>query len=181
MKIMKMVLILALLATLMSCGDGIKLCGDENFSMSREENNTDKLHLDGYYYTYVQNNVEDNPIVCLLYQSGIYYNCESIKLIDIPKAFDVLQHDKIRQKYKARWGIYKIQNNIIEIEQWVPRQCGGVSVVYKRGNIINDTTFNLNYYKTIQGGKVKEEGSLNLTFKFKPYSPKPDSIVSFIP
>ena len=177
---MKMVLILALLATLMSCGDGIKLCGDEKFSMSREENNTNKLRLDGYYYH--SNNIgKEWAEVCLFYQNGIYTSLYSFDLSEILDDDNKIVIPTLSKEWKSGWGIYKIQNNIIEIEQWMPRQCGGVSVVYNRGNIINDSTFNLNYYKTIQGGKVKEEGSLNLTFKFKPHSTKPDSIVSFIP
>jgi hypothetical protein len=155
--------------------------GDETFSFSRVEDNSAKLRLNGYYYGDVEGNFPDHPELFLLNQNGVFCNENGREGQGYLTGDVDFFNTPIRTQHKSYWGIYKINGNDIEIEYWEPAWCTGHGLTHLEGVIVNDTTFLIKYWKYIENGSKKEEGHVDAIFKFHQYSPKPDSVVSFIP
>ena len=181
MKIFTKILFVSFLLIFVQSCSKIFKCKDDELTIPRTENNTNKLKLNGYYYGDIFDYNENKPKVYLLYQNGIFYNCEHIKKEDIDASLMILNNNELRSKYKSRWGTYKINGNNIEIEYWLPQANHCVKLSYNKGEILNDTTFKITYVRTSYRGEVGYEKNVNDIFYFKQYSPKPDSTISFIP
>ncbi|MBV7441059.1 hypothetical protein KRX57_06465 [Weeksellaceae bacterium TAE3-ERU29] len=73
-------------------------------------------------------------------------------------------------------GVFRIEGKDIEFETW--ENGYDVLTFSNYGKILNDSTFFIN--KFVQNQRGRKEYTVNLTYKFVEYSPKPDSISSFI-
>jgi hypothetical protein len=71
-----------------------------------------------------------------------------------------------------------ISDNEIKIELYEPRMIGRLRSYLKTGNILNDNTILLTEEKRAKNGKDKI--SINETYYYKHYLPKPDSTNKFI-
>jgi hypothetical protein len=155
-------------------------CKDDNLTIVRTDNNSDKLRLNGYYYGDISGINAEYPNIYLLYQNGIFANANSFGLSDAETGNVLLNSPLLMCKHKGDWGVYKIDGDNIEIEDWVSRSCGGVGIFYEKGIILNDTTFKITYWRRSVGGDIEKEEDVDAVFRFQHYSPKPDSIISFI-
>jgi hypothetical protein len=84
--------------------------------------------------------------------------------------------------YKDRkyvWGVFKINNDSIIYERWLPTEIRYKSYTYK-GVIINDTTFNITERFRLVNGLKDEFELRDETYHFRQFSPKPDSANNFI-
>jgi hypothetical protein len=168
---------LALILLFSSCN---KLCRDDDFSFSRTENNSNKLKLGGYYYGKITNSNSYLTYYDMLFQNGVVL-CGSDSLKKVLDNKIEINPNEYNYKSKFFWGVYRIIDDSIEIQRWIPLFGGCFNVEAFKGVILNDTTFVLTKWYN-----VDKEGSYNYKtiysiWKFKKYSPKPDSVVTFIP
>jgi hypothetical protein len=155
-------------------------CKDDALTIARVDNNSGKLRLDGYYYGDISGVNAEYPNIYLFYQNGIFSNANSYSLSDAEAGNVTLNFPELKYQHKGDWGVYKIDGNNIEIEYWVSRSCGGVGLLYESGKILNDTTFKITYWRHSVEGRTKQEKNIEAIFKFKGYTPKPDSTNNFI-
>lgn len=155
-------------------------CKDDALTITRTNNNSDKLRLDGYYYGDLSGINADHPNVYLFYQNGIFSNANSYNLSDAETGNITLNFPDLKYKHKGDWGVYNIEGNNIEIEYWISKHCDGVGLFYENGIILNDTTFKITYWRHSVGGKTEQEKNIDAIFRFQEYSPKPDSTIKFI-
>lgn len=155
-----------------------KLCQDAELGLARTDNSTDSLRLDGYYYGDISGVNPNTAEVRLLYANGVFYNNLSFDLNDAVSGNVVLINNDLRKEYKGDWGVYKITGNSIEIRSWFSRANGCVGRYIEKGVILSDTTFKITSW---QSSRDDKEVIVDATFNFVPFSPKSDSIVSFLP
>jgi len=176
---MKILLITSILVFNHACNK-ITECKDDELTITRTENKTGKIKLNGYYYSVFSFDTSSAEVY-LLYQNGIFFDANSKDLDDIKNNNVDLNLPDLAYQYKGFWGTYKINGNNIEIEYWLPQANHCVKLSYNKGIILNDTTFKITYKKFSYKGETDYEESVNEIFYFKQYSPKPDSTISFIP
>lgn len=170
-------LLISLIITIQSCNK-MDDCDDDNFTFSRQENTSDTLRLNGYYFGDISETNPDNPNIYVLNQNGIFLNRNSFSLNDAQSGNVELEVSSQQVQNKGFWGVYKISGRQIEIQSWIPMSNGCVSVLTEKGIITSDTTFKITSWQSSRNNEVK---NINAKFSFAPFSPKPDSIVSFIP
>jgi len=132
----------------------------------------EELRIDGYYYSTIE---YDKYIdVAVFYRNGFCINTlvepvnqDTLSYIEN----DILLNDAYINKLKnapGHIGVFQIMYPDIQFEVWVFRTDPTSSF----GSIINDTTFIIN--KRVDN-RTKKTTSVNLTYRFKEFSPKPDS------
>lgn len=177
MKSLWMLIVLTLVTLLSQGCDIIAFCKDAELGSARQNNTSNRLRLAGYYYGDVTELNPTSSEVYLFYQNGVFYNYNSVDIKNAMSGQVQLDNFDLRTKHKSFWGIYKIENDFIEIRYWLPSINGCVKLFVGKGEILNDTTFKLISTKVGRGG---DPLMVDDTFRFYPYSPKPDSIVNFI-
>ncbi|NBB89285.1 MAG: hypothetical protein GVX96_05825 [Bacteroidetes bacterium] len=150
----------------------------EDLSLNRLDNNQLReklrtcLKVDGYYFVPNQ-----NGYVCFfLFENGVYRSTGLIPQVDSENKL----HTKIKNMFPNSfrrhwsWGIYKIEGSKIEINRWLPGVGGPYPAQLLKGEIINE--------RTIVIAGLTENGTTNRTdtFRFRKFSPKPDSTTQFI-
>jgi hypothetical protein len=132
----------------------------------------DKLKIDGYYYS---NPIYRNDIrVAIFYKDGFCIftwatpnSQDTLNYIEN----EILLNDKYISELKSNpdhIGVFQIIDSDIEIEAWEYRSW----IFTHFGKIVNDTTFIINKRKDNNSQKSYSE---DITFRFKQFSPKPDS------
>jgi len=137
----------------------------EQLTMQRMDNTTTKLKLNGYYFDNFGDNDEKVDII-FFYKNGVLLDGMNSSLSDLEATeadFKSGIYADLSANNVTSWGVYKINKNTITTEQWFAgnRCC---KTLIRSGTILNDTTFQFN----------------NEVFKFKAFSPKPDSTNVFI-
>ena len=79
---------------------------------------------------------------------------------------------------KRHWGLFIIDKDIIQIEEYKVSMIEGMPAYIKFGTILNDTTFVLEEERRSNDGS--EYSRINEVYHFKQFSPKPDSTNNFI-
>lgn len=140
----------------------------------------DDLRIDGYYYS---SPINENYIrVAVFYRDGFCFhtsinpkNQDTLNCIEN----EILLNDAFISKLKnapAHIGVFRIGNSLIEFEAWEYR-----SWTYTYfGKIINDTTFIINKRVYRSSSKSNITYDENTTYRFRQFSPKPDSTNVFI-
>ena len=133
----------------------------------------DELRIDGYYYSNTE--YEGGGIrVVVFYQDGFcIYTLIAPTYQDTLKYIEneILLNDAFINGEKnapSHIGVFQIMYPDIQIEAWEFR----TDPFSHFGTIINDTTFITTKRKN---NRTKETYSENLTYRFKQFSPKPDS------
>jgi len=149
---------------------------DPEILMQRVPYEGNELRIDGYYY--YQNNISDysRTHVLFLFRNGVMFNPFSYWTNDInevEKKLTVAHENGWFEKELEGWGVFNINENRLKYEKWSVE--GGHSLIYT-GRIENDTTFHLlQCVDPLRGILPMYE-----ICHFKKFSPKPDSIKSFI-
>lgn len=81
------------------------------------------------------------------------------------------------KKIKSKWGAFRIYDKKIEFEKWEPSSGGPMKTVIRQGDILNDTTFVIRKRINNYDGKTY---LVQDTFRFRQFSPKPDSTNRFV-
>jgi len=146
---------------------------DDSFKLNKNEYFGKQLKIDGYYYSSVEN--EDYFSLYVFYRNGV---------VLIPGVSD--NPDEYLDGFtsgsginnKDSWGLFLIENNTIQIEYYEPKMIEGMAAYLKTGEIINDTTFVITEVKRSKDGS--ERMTINETYQYKQFIPKPDSTNKFI-
>jgi hypothetical protein len=164
--------ILAALMLFGSCDTDLR-----ELRMSKESYTGDDLRIDGYYYS-KRTSAKDIGIA-VFYRDGV-----CIHTWGTPSDEDTLQYieneillnnayiSKIK-KIPSHIGVFQITSPEMKFEIWEYRNTTFTHV----GSIVNDTTFIINKRVHTRTGSTYSE---KLTYRFKHFSPKPDSTNRFI-
>lgn len=80
--------------------------------------------------------------------------------------------------HKGDWGVFDVKGGELRIDYWGSHINGCVTTIQMRGEVVSDTSFRILHYRY---GLEESFEPTDAMFYFKAYSPKPDSVVSFIP
>jgi len=152
---------------------------DDKLSFTRTPYDGNTLKLNGYYYrTFSGGNIE----IYFLFRNGNILYGTSASSSELPQLEAMFSNGKYYENAKndkTDWGVFKIESNRVIYERWVAANGLGAAPVYRyTGTILNDTTFQMHSYCRVDG---TDENAYNYVFKFKQFSPKPDSVTKFIP
>lgn len=146
---------------------------DDKLTLQKQNNISDKLKLNGYYYCPYSN--DEYLTTYFLNSNGILLYSGSFKTDKLEEYQLKWSNNEFNFKdVKYWWGVYQIKNDSIFYERWYPSE-KPYKVKLKRGIILNDTTFQITSVE--QNGNKKR---INETFYFKKFISKPDSITKFI-
>ncbi len=142
----------------------------EELSIGRTSNLQATLKLNGYYHL----KYETGYLVLFFYQNGVVYKTNAILDKDDLIALDKdLLEDQNSDSYPTQlhwfWGVYKIEGSTIKINHWLPGTGGAYPAQLSEGRIINPSVIRIPWV----------DDQLN-EFKFRQFSPKPDSTNAFI-
>lgn len=159
-------------------------CRDQQIMLQQHyRSGTLPLKVDGFYWVKVSDTnyniwkdtffLYENGV--LVYGGGIYDLCEnSASFLQFIKR----NSDRVfKQKNKSSWGGYIIIGRNIQFEKWEPSSGGPMKTVVRRGHILNDTTFVISEKFNHYDGRTYP---VQDTFRFREFSPKPDSTNRFI-
>ncbi|ATA89505.1 hypothetical protein CGC58_07060 [Capnocytophaga stomatis] len=145
-----------------------------------------ELRTDGYYYSNIVNQKYSKYIfIGIFYKNGVCYNLASRDIgkgENIPELLKNLEReillnaDYIKSVCSKgdKIGIFQVNYPTLEMETLE----SSVFPTFKHyGEILNDSTFVLHRTVNSKKGNVVYE---NLTYKFKKFSPKPDSTCVYI-
>ena len=160
-------------------------CKNSKLSIDREnyDSGISPLRLDGFYYeknTFLDPQGTEWVTIYFLYNNGVLLNQSGIKLNKPSHDIDIKPSSKASRKSTVLdWGIFNIQNNtVLEFEKWEPSSGGGAKTNIYTAEILNDSTF---VVKQVFSHYNNETYTVQDTFHFMPFSPKPDSTNVFIP
>ncbi len=136
----------------------------EELELVRTDYDGKKLKLDGYYY-YQEPNF---TTLFFLYKNGVIYDPGSKKDTDLNKIDSfIIKIPPLSREARIRWGIFQVNVSEINIETWDIVSGGKIPTNIRKYNILNDTT-------------IVSNNDAKLIYKFRKFSPKPDSINNFI-
>ena len=143
--------------------------------MQRVPYEGNELRIDGYYY-HRNNDSNARTNVCFLFRNGVMFNSGTYWTNDLDEVEQNLTtfHEKgWFDKQLHGWGVFNVNVDRFENEQWCAI-CG--HVLRYVGRVENDTTIHLlQCIDPLAGVSPMDE-----IYKFKKFSPKPDSIKFFI-
>ena len=169
-KLIKKIICLIVFSILSGCYDD-----NPDFVMKRVDYEGHELRIGGYYYCQDKHVSGSNQThVIFLFRNGLILNPYPDSTHDLIEVEQILvrQYEHLK-KYNNRWGLFVINGNRLEYEKY---DAEGGTVIRYVGSIENDTTFYLLQSVHHHFGVLSEEK----IFHFKKFSPKPDSIKSFI-
>ena len=149
------------------------------FSLSKTPYTGDELRIDGYYYSNLTS--ADDIAIAVFYRDGVCINVytrvegqDTLSFIEN----DILLNESIVSTFMntpTNIGVFQINAESIEFETW---EAGRDIITFSNsGEILNDTTFLITKQVNNDSGKSYSE---NLTYRFRQFSPKPDSTNTFI-
>lgn len=157
-------------------------CGPPFFITSKQSLNTN-LRLDGYYVNKSNGRkgyggnypifLYKNGIVLETYSGSFSYDSEVQAYLREYYA-NKKNLDKIEM---SQWGIVHISGSTISIEMRNASFEKTEKTMIEKGTIINDSTFEMTVLYNRKGEKVD---TFNDVYKFKKFSPKPDSTNKYI-
>lgn len=152
--------------------------GDDKLSLKKEFYQDSQLKMNGYYYR----NIDNHLTVYFLFKNGIILYGSTFPINELNKheeEYKTLDWQSAIKRSKYRWGVFNIETNSIKFERWYPSE-PPLKAYVREGQILNDTTFVVSQFYRLKGGRKTELETLNETYHFKPFSPKPDSTNNFI-
>ena len=133
------------------------------------------LKIDGYYYSEPMWKEKESFAVAVFYRNGVSM-LVFLEMGQSPER-DFLLNESLISDMKSKphsIGVFSINSHSLEMENFIGR---GFRHTYKSYyEIINDSTFVMKRFIGIEGS----ESFHNLKFKFKKFSPKPDSASVYI-
>jgi len=157
----------------MSCCS--KMFPDDNLTLQRIDYNGNELRLNGYYYCYFENT--DITVIHFLFRNGIIRNAGGYsRFFENNREQEMLSY--YNKSTKTDWGVFVVDGNKIQLEQWIEAPSGVRLTVNRRsGYIENDSTIHLTESYNFA---TKETRQINELWNFREFSPKPDSTNVFI-
>jgi hypothetical protein len=167
------IIVSIIIFSMFSCS---KILTDDIIGIERKINTSTLLEIEGYYsYEYIK----DNYDIYFLFKNGIIlygFSPSKEDLIEYELKYRNGEFYKNIQNIKFHWGVYEINKDIIKFERWYPSEKPYRTTI-REGLILNDSTFVITKSYKANGSEVTDR---NETYKFRKFSPKPDSTNVFI-
>jgi hypothetical protein len=146
---------------------------DDILSLKRKPNKSSMLKINGCYKIDYGFGITE---VYFLYNNGIILCIGGVNNNGFEDKINELtqKNDLKLLKAKFSWGVYEIETDTIRFERWYPSDKPYRTTI-REGKIINDSTFIIT--RTYKGIHERER---NEVYKFRDFSPKPDSTNRFI-
>jgi hypothetical protein len=156
------------------------LCQDDELHAQRTNYIGNQLKTQGYYFADAGQSGTLTEI-CYFYRNGTFYAGLGVALAQAQSGNIMIDvANEFGKTVKDAWGLFLITGQGIEVETWAGAiGCRGTN--YRRGEILNDSTFVITRHESRRNGKVRFSEEVNQTFRFRPLAQKPDSTNSFIP
>ena len=156
-----------------------KVLKDENLTLKKRPYIGNELRLDGFFY---EEGVDDGYYIeGFFYQNGILLNSGGFytenELNDLRNSIISGYFNSKVKENKYAWGLFVIDSNFIKFERYYNSDAVPKSSYIKYGKILNDSTFIMTKMTRSDGSESK---TINETYHFKQFSPKPDSTNKFI-
>ncbi len=176
-RMIKLILLfMSVFLTQQSC-EKVGLCDDDELGFPRQSNVSNKIRLDGFYYGDLTGDNPNSAMINLLYQNGIsYIGLGSYDLVDIEDNSFELSISDDKKKEKSGWGVYRVEGDRIEIQNWT-FSTGCKPVTTQKGVILNDTTIKIVSWQNSNSDMLH---SVNAIFRFHKHTSKPDSTNSLV-
>jgi hypothetical protein len=149
-------------------------------NMSKTPYTGNELRIDGYYYTTVHSNYS-NIGVGVFYRDGVcmffHVDIDGKDTISCIENEILLNHSLMRSSWDTPDGVglFQINGQSIKIVVW-SEDYHEIETLNYKGEIINDSTF-----KITKADLISEETvSVNHIYRFKKFSPKPDSTNKYL-
>lgn len=143
---MKTIYITLSLIFTICCTSCLKIfCKDDKLSIAKTTLPDNSLHLKGFYFgnKYIDYKGYVAHDVFVLYKSGalLYLGLYGVDQFDV--ITEIIKNNiQIVCDVKYDHGLVTIEDSTINLEYWIPSQCGYPTVL-RTGTILNDTTFHL--------------------------------------
>lgn len=155
-------------------------CKTAQLQLIKVDDLPNTFRLDGYYINEV---VLDNDVYYkfyFLYTNGVLYGGTHLlqeKLNTVEEKVALYEIRNRATNMRDLWGAFRIYDKKIEFEKWEPSSGGPMKTVIRQGDILNDTTFVIRKRINNYDGKTY---LVQDTFRFRQFSPKPDSTNRFV-
>ncbi len=141
-----------------------------------------QLRINGYYVSGPFSDEQNLIGVAILNTNGVAFqfdtsvpDSDTSAYLQEAIADDEVLNDPAKDPPTFK-GVFTIDQSAIELNIW--NWGDRCIVVYNHtGRIINDTTFEITAIEETNGGSTRD---VDLTYRFVPFSPKPDSTSAFI-
>jgi hypothetical protein len=160
----------------------LNLCKDDELSLARKDLKSDILRIDGCYWG-GGDTTSSSPYVYIyyMYSNGVFFTTESSSYYDVLDSNIVIDYtNEFGKTIKAAWGVFQINDSIIEIDQWRPTLRGCTKTMYEKGRILDSNTFVINIIEYRDAGEVERSKEVEWMFHFYPLEQKPDSTNNFV-
>ena len=174
---MKYFLLITMLFVMQNCLKH-NYANDDKLSIQRTDYLGDELRIDGYYYLLYG---DGYYTAAFFYRNGILFQGAAGSIDDIEEHENYYLNGYYNNNnVKYRWGVFKIEENLIKFERWYPSSGGPIHAYVRSGVILNDTTFHITEVYRMQNGEKTDLSTTDEIYHFKQFSPKPDSTNVFI-
>jgi hypothetical protein len=149
----------------------------DSLTLAREHFHGNQLKLNGYYY---DEGMGDSAFwdLFVLYQNGIILNCGTSPPLALERRLNDTQFINKLKNNRTCWGVYQVSGDSIRFEKWYHGGGAPKQVFVRKGVILNDTTFLITESSRPNG---RNRSRKHEVYRFRKFSPKPDSTNQFIP
>lgn len=145
---------------------------DESLSQRPTNNRTNKIKLSGYFYV----EFSEMVVIYFLNENGTIFQASGFPKSEWKESEESLgSNSKIAANLRYNWGVYRIKEDSIQFERWYPSE-RPYKTAMSKGIILNDSTFTITEVVSSNGSF----SSVNEVYRFRRFTPKPDSTTSFI-
>jgi hypothetical protein len=169
------VILLAFCLCFLGCSK--ERCKDDVLLIQQTPNHVQQIKLNGYYFGDTTTWGKPYANVLYFYRNGVFMYAFGKDKETAEAGAVVIDHEDYKSLKRA-WGLYRIDGNTIEMERWGPSDYCGLTTIYDKGEIINDTMFVIKYFEERNRGKAKHREDINSYFFFRA-AVKPDSTNNF--
>jgi|BioPla2DNA2_1021312.scaffolds.fasta_scaffold01984_2 hypothetical protein len=137
-----------------------------------------ELRMDGYYYRYLDCESNNYIAACCFYRNGIVLHMGggALSLKEADEYVKQFMERDVNSNYeRSNWGLFVVDNQTIKFELYYPQEYFTKWTGIMEGVILNDTTFRITSFYDLSND---ERYTVNDTFYFRQFSPKPDSTVA---
>lgn len=170
MKIISFIILPCLFLSLVNCR--LIIGEDDKLHLKWQDYDGSELRVDGYYYTESRNSQGK------IYPRYFFYRDGVIRYVGATTDLGVANWGN--GNYKNVWGVFVIEGDNIQFEQWVSNSLGALLTYTSSGKIIDDETFVITETFRIVDGKKTNIKIVNEVYHFKSFTPKPTNVNSYI-
>lgn len=156
---------------------------DEEFTFARMDQVNPPFKLNGYYYTRFPSTEQGAQVeresIHFFFRNGIHFYCGSPTLAEVASTEEEIRTGVFYRQSnhnKSLWGIWKMADSKIVDEGWVNPN-GTHLVIRDSFRVADESTLVLFSTERIDGSKSR---AWNETYRFRSFSPKPESTVAYI-